>query len=566
MHFGLFWEHGMNLLSLSFGCARGAKRSCACRPHVEVLESRTLLSVCTVDQLSDTGAGQEDHGDLRYCINWTNNNPGPDTITFAVTGTIYLQSALPHLSDDLRIRGPGQSLLTIDAQQKSRVFYVNAGINAQISGLRLTHGFSTTYEGGGAIYNAGNLVLENCSISRNTDALLGGGISNSGTLSISDCSISGNLAMAGPNYYTYGGGIYNYTLGVLTINNSVISNNEIQYHFSWVARGGGIANFGTATIAYSTISGNQADPYASDAYGADGGGIYNAGKVVVDSALISMNIASGDLFSYGGGIYAAGGGNVTVVNSTIADNIAVTSSTGENGAEARGGGISCSGVMIITNSTIAENQSISLSSLKKAYGGGISAGGSLTVHNTIVSGNYATTDGPDLWGALAHSGYNLFGDSAGGSGYDPTDLLNFDPVLGPLADNGGPTQTIALLPGSPAIDAGDNTNAPEWDQRGEGFPRIVNGIIDIGAFEVQQPSAIAVFGDAGRDTTSALFSEAATMSEVLMPVQLESWIGSCESPKGALAYCPPGLEPKIRIDDEYLTPVSVAAPDEVSMV
>ena len=62
-------------------------------------------------------------------------------------------------------------------------------------------------------------------------------------------------------------------------------------------------------------------------------------------------------------------------------------------------------------------------------------------------------------------------------------------MLGPLADNGGPTQTHALLPGSPAIDAGDNTDAPEWDQRGIGFPRIVNGTIDIGAFEVQATGA-----------------------------------------------------------------------------
>jgi hypothetical protein len=72
-----------------------------------------------------------------------------------------------------------------------------------------------------------------------------------------------------------------------------------------------------------------------------------------------------------------------------------------------------------------------------------------------------------------------------------TDLLDVDPKLGPLQDNGGPTQTHALLEGSPAIDAGDNTDAPEFDQRGEGFPRIdpVTGIIDIGAFEFQSESS-----------------------------------------------------------------------------
>src|SRR5262249_18212577 len=107
-----------------------------------------------------------------------------------------------------------------------------------------------------------------------------------------------------------------------------------------------------------------------------------------------------------------------------------------------------------------------------------------TIHNTIVAGNQALT-GPDLYGALGSSGYNLFGNSTGGSGYDPTDLLDVDPLLGPLQDNGGPTLTMALLPGSPAIDSGDNTDAPEWDQRGPGYSRIVNGTIDRGAFEVQ---------------------------------------------------------------------------------
>jgi hypothetical protein len=88
-------------------------------------------------------------------------------------------------------------------------------------------------------------------------------------------------------------------------------------------------------------------------------------------------------------------------------------------------------------------------------------------------------------GPLDSQGHNLFGDTSGGSGFHPTDLLNVDPLLGPLQDNGGPTWTHALLAGSPALDAGDNTDAPDFDQRGEGFARVVNGTIDIGAFELQ---------------------------------------------------------------------------------
>jgi hypothetical protein len=82
-------------------------------------------------------------------------------------------------------------------------------------------------------------------------------------------------------------------------------------------------------------------------------------------------------------------------------------------------------------------------------------------------------------------GHNLIGNTTSGSGYAPSDLLEVDPKLGPLQNNGGTTLTHALLPGSPAINAGDNNWAPKWDQRGTGFPRIVNGTIDIGSFEVQ---------------------------------------------------------------------------------
>src|SRR5262249_42487727 len=155
---------------------------------------------------------------------------------------------------------------------------------------------------------------------------------------------------------------------------------------------------------------------------------------------------------------------------------------GDNSGDSRGGGISNEGggTAVVRNSTIAQNHSLGLKSYVLGYGGGIStdADSVLDVHNTIVAGNDAKTGGDDLYGYLANSGYNLIGKSSGGTGYSQTDLLDVDPLLGPLQDNGGLTQTMALLPGSPAIDSGDNTDAPPYDQRGQGFPRIVNGTID----------------------------------------------------------------------------------------
>src|SRR6516165_6935661 len=126
------------------------------------------------------------------------------------------------------------------------------------------------------------------------------------------------------------------------------------------------------------------------------------------------------------------------------------------GYSAGSDGIFNDGTMNVTNSTFSRNSAGS--------GGGIfgSTYGTVTARNVIVAVNTAASS-PDIAGQVNSQGHNLIGDSTGGSGYDPTDLVGtgqnpIDPMLGPLADNGGPTQTIALLPGSPALNAGDPTS------------------------------------------------------------------------------------------------------------
>jgi hypothetical protein len=260
-----------------------------------------------------------------------------------------------------------------------------------------------------------------------------GGIWNRGVLTLDDCVVSHNGA-GGFGRGGAGGGIDNF--GTLTINNSTISGN--------VALGGGgaIANIGTLAINNSTIYGNSA--YDSDGYGM-GGGISNDGILTINNSTIAGNQAGADMYGSGGGIYNSIDGSVIINNSAISHNYA-----GQAGA-----GIS-------------------------------NRGGMLNMRNSIVAGNQLWAY--DLDGNVGSQGHNLFGTTYGGSGFDPTDLLNVDPLLGPLQDNGGPTLTMALLDGSPAIDAGDNTDVPDWDQRGPGFPRITpdDPVIDIGAFEVQQ--------------------------------------------------------------------------------
>jgi hypothetical protein len=192
-----------------------------------------------------------------------------------------------------------------------------------------------------------------------------------------------------------------------------------------------------------------------------------------------------------------------------------------------GGGIdNRGGTLTVIASTFSGNSA-------KFGGGGVyndsrSSLSTLTIRNTLLAGNTAQIGDPDVdvVGAVESLGHNLIGDGSGGSGYAATDLVGtsanpIDPKLGPLQDNGGPTQTMALLPGSPAISAGGLTDS-EWDQRGPGFARSVNGMTDIGAYEVQQGQGAAALALHSADPTDHVpvmgLSHPSTLSIPLRPV------------------------------------------------
>jgi hypothetical protein len=270
---------------------------------------------------------------------------------------------------------------------------------------------------------------------------LGGGIANAGTLTVIRSVIDGNGAAPTSFWSGSGGGIYNATTGDLTVIDSTISGNRVAVDEfgGFPGYGAGICNDGFASIYSSTISGNG--PFhSSEAYLIGGAGISNWCNVV------------------------GPGGVLVVLNSTISEN------EGDSAVYSKGP------LTIISHSTIGDNDST-----RGIY---IDPDSTLHMRNTIVAGSNCCDHG-DIDGTIAASGYNVIGNSTGGGGFADTDILDVDPLLGPLQDNGGLTHTMALLPASPAIDAGENSDAPEWDQRGPGFPRIVNDQIDIGAFEVQ---------------------------------------------------------------------------------
>jgi CSLREA domain-containing protein len=408
-----------------------------------------------------------------------------DTITFSLpaNSTITLTSGELLINKSLTITGPGANGLSVARGSGAagfRIFDVASGVTVTISGLTVSNGIlngsANNHEGGG-IFNAGTLTVANSIISGNSATGLpnnaGGGISNTGTLTISASIISGNTA----NNNASGGGIHN--TGTLTITGSTISGNSAN---NSTPGGGGIRNEGTATISNSTISGNT----VINSSAGKGAGIYNVtGALTLTNCAVSANNAD---TGFGGGIGNDSTTAVTVVNSTISGNAATVgagfynSGTGTAKADFR-------------NTTIAGNTA-------KSAGGGIeSVGSTLTIKNTIVATNSVNTgSGPDVAGAIVSQGYNFIGNNVNVTftgGTTSTDQIGTpanpkNPMLGALHDNGGPTQTQALLSGSTAIDAG-NASGSSTDQRGLARPVDDPGIgnasggdgSDIGAYEVQ---------------------------------------------------------------------------------
>jgi hypothetical protein len=475
----MWFRWALSFLKLGSGhspACRPKARQCrrVHRPRLEILEDRTLPSTYVVNSLTDTGAGSGLAGDLRYCA--TNATSGNDTIDFGVSGAIKLESALPALNASVAIQGPGANQLTVERDPSStsdfRIFSVGSAATVQIAVLTIANGYSDSP---------------------------GGGIYNAGTLTVSDCTLSNNWAVSSVGV-AEGGGLY-VASGSVSVARSTFANNE-ALGASAVGRaypglGGGIyVASGTLVVDSSTLSGNSA--VGGDGITTDQNGICEGGD------------------GLGGGIYVAGG-TASVSNSTIAGNQTVGGvpyvwGDGNNVGYGYGGGLAIglgyTGTVAVASCTIANN-SASWDSGQAVYVGG----GTFQPRDSIIASSTAYTGDPDVYcdyGSVASLGHNLIGNSGGGGTFAASDLLDVNPRLGLLQNNGGPTQTMALLPDSPALDAGDNAGAPAFDQRGPGFSRIMNGAIDIGAFEVQTRFAVAGFpavttaGVAGNFTVTAL--------------------------------------------------------------
>jgi hypothetical protein len=386
-----------------------------------------------------TNTNDDGSGSLRAAIEAANVAANPDVVdATGLSGAINLQTGLPTIPEDVEIRGPGASTLTVrrapGVATQVRIFrFLSA--TAEISGVTIANGRieDPTLGGAGILNQQGTLTLRESVVAGNVNAgsssgANGGGISNTGpsaanpaTLTIVDSTVSGNTTTAG-----YGAAIHNNGFGTVTVVRSTLSGNVAQGGEGCVG-GGAIHSSGTLSVVNSTVSGNTAPPNGVV------GGIYSCTTV---------------------------GGSNTIRNSTIAANRASPGAPVNVGIALQGA---------VTNAITLKSTIVA-----RPLGGG---------PNCLV--NAPAT--------LTSQGYNL-GSDASCNLNATADQPSTNPMLGPLANNGGLTRTMAPLSGGPAIDRGIGGGLTT-DQRGltrpVDFPTIPNAPggdgSDIGAFELQLP-------------------------------------------------------------------------------
>ena len=464
----------------------------------------SMATTFTVTNTDDSGAGS-----LRQAVNDANTAGGDNTIVFDLPGMtqpvidlttegLFLTSNITILNDR-----PGDVPVAVRAGTPSPLliacFYTGDGRHVLLAGLTISGPPGGLNNQDRGINNgSGYLTLRNCTLTDNNGSLGGALFNDGGEVTLIDCLVTGNRA-------SEGAGLYNQGEGKVILQHCTISDNSAQ-------EGGGIVNsYGEVTLIDCTVSGNLATSTFSNSEG--GAGISNGGRLAMTNCTLSGNVTH-----FGAGAVLTLGG-MTANNCTFVNNKGeIAGAIWDEGSSSEGSALSnCtfSGNFIVDPDGIAYSSAI-LADYQYVQGGIPS----LTVNNCTfigISGEPALFDGAALAAAghntkvevansifrcgsgrrnlfngegstLISHGHNLCNDDASGDGgtvpggllNGPGDIRNTEPMLGPLSDNGGPTQTLALLPGSPAINAGDDATARARDQRG--YAR--NGTSDIGAYEV----------------------------------------------------------------------------------
>ncbi len=470
-------------------------------PFVQAKPTTTIVVTTTSDIIADDGqctlreaiiAANTDSsfndcpaGSGADSISFDANLPLPAVFSLTIPGTnedLSFSGDLDILGT-LTIMGSGAGNIIFDGNSADRVLDIRPGAHATVSGVTVRKGKLIGSIEGGGIRNQASLTMNNSTVTGNH---AGGIFNNGGGLVLSNVNISNNSA---------GYGVQNLNQGFLTFDGGQVSGNM----------GGGISNAtATATLKNLVITNNLS-----------GGGVANSGATLSHLTLSHSSVSS-NTATNGGGIFSSGVGAITDIRDTMISG---------NSATAAGGGVYNNGIMTISGSTLDHNHARS--------GGGVDhGGGNLHMTNDTISSNTASDNGGGFYNrssaTLTHvtlsgniaqgpdTGGNIFNDEAlltlqnsivanadadgncffdggfvtsSGNNLDDGntcafsnggDMVNTDPLLSPLQDNGGPTLTHALAPGSPAIDHGNSAFCTATDQRGLSRPPTA---CDIGAYE-----------------------------------------------------------------------------------
>lgn len=502
-----------------------------------------VANVITVNTLSDSFAA-DGKISLREALQAANTDSavfeapagnGADTIQFdpglfsSGPGTLKMAGTEFQITSSVNIVGPGRDTLSVDAQSLSRVFNSsNSAATVQISGMSLRNGKIDSGNNGpngsgGAIYNASSMTLDNVRLANNqssanvigTDTIQygggaiynfraalniqnsvvennsttrrGGGLESSGgTVVITNTTFSGN------NSGDEGKSISANDGTDLTLNQSTVDNQITTLFFNTSPRHskltvinsttGPIKAYGNTTISQSTVG--DMIIYETGTISDSKTGIISTSDYVNPA---SLNITRSTVKQVNQDY-----GNVTITSSTLTNPTpggrALSAAQGMTVLEnvtVTGYQSSQNGTIYLANGDLATIRNSTIAGNHASRGGGIFvATGTLHMDSTIVANNISDVVPGDISGFVTGQ-YNLVEDPTGAFLLNPNNITGQDPMLGELADNGGPTLTLALLPGSPAIDQGSSLASVLFDQRG--FLRVVGPGADIGAFETQAP-------------------------------------------------------------------------------